>query len=101
VPLFVFKWLENNAGTTKQIPYSLDFFKMTKTTDIQLMPKAILKVLALEKMSFSYRESVLTCSYLKTCVFHVVLLNETSLKHSSNKIFSEKVAGIMTPTTFL
>lgn len=58
VPLFVFKQLGNNAGATKQIQYSLDFFKMSKTKNIQLMPKAILKilkVLALETMSFSHK----------------------------------------------
>lgn len=58
VPLFVFKQLGNNAGTTKQIQCSLDFFKMSKTKTIQLTPKAILKilkVLALETTSFSYK----------------------------------------------
>lgn len=58
VPLFVFKQLRNNAGTTMQIQYSLDFYKMSKTKTRQLMPKAILKilkVLALETLSFSHK----------------------------------------------
>lgn len=55
---FVFKQLGNNARITKQIQYSLDFFKMNKTENMQLVPKAILKileVLALETMSFSHK----------------------------------------------
>lgn len=101
---YFFSELENNAGTIKQIQYSLDFFKMSKTKNIQLMPKAILeilKVLALEKMSFSYKGINFHMSPSQDVFCPLYSGQMNFFKGSSNQIFYEKISGTMTPTTFL
>lgn len=90
--IFVLKQLGNNARTTKQLQYSLDFFKMGKTKNMQLMPRAIskiLKVLSLETMSFSHKAFFFHVLLAK-CAVSTLFCSKHRLKHSSNKSFFQE-----------